>query len=125
MSQSREYSRFSQLSLGQGTMEQIFLDYLDTRSDLVIEYSTLLDHLGVDIGSCEDVYAYPISVQLRKQVGPNAQAGDVEVVYAKYLIACDGGRSTVRQQLGIQLEGERSKKHFGVMDIVPLTDFRA
>ncbi|GAB7331430.1 hypothetical protein MBLNU13_g02848t1 [Cladosporium sp. NU13] len=45
-----------------------------------------------------------------------------EIVRAKYVVGCDGGHSTVRQQLDIRLEGERTTKHFGVVDIVPLTD---
>jgi len=48
-----------------------------------------------------------------------------EIIRAKYVVGCDGGHSTVRQQLDIKLEGEKTTKHFGVVDIVPLTDFRA
>lgn len=47
-----------------------------------------------------------------------------ETVRARYVVGCDGGHSTVRQQLKMKLEGERTNKHFGVMDIVPLTNFR-
>jgi 2-polyprenyl-6-methoxyphenol hydroxylase-like FAD-dependent oxidoreductase len=47
-----------------------------------------------------------------------------EILRAKYVVGCDGGHSTVRQQLDIQLEGEKTTEHFGVVDIVPLTDFR-
>ena len=50
--------------------------------------------------------------------------GDREIVHARYVVGCDGGHSTVRQQLAFELEGEKTNKHFGVMDIVPLTNFR-
>ena len=43
---------------------------------------------------------------------------------AKYVVGCDGAHSWVRHQLNIPMEGEKTNRHFGVMDIVPLTDFR-
>lgn len=49
---------------------------------------------------------------------------DRETVHARYVVGCDGGHSTVRQQLAFELEGEKTNKHFGVMDIVPRTNFR-
>jgi len=48
-----------------------------------------------------------------------------ETVQAKYVVGCDGAHSWIRRRLKIPLEGERTNKHFGVVDIVPLTDFRA
>ena len=47
-----------------------------------------------------------------------------ENVRAKYVVGCDGAHSWVRHQLNIPMEGDSTNKHFGVMDIVPLTDFR-
>jgi 3-(3-hydroxy-phenyl)propionate hydroxylase len=37
---------------------------------------------------------------------------------ARYLVACDGGRSTVRQQLGIAMQGERLPQKWLVVDTV-------
>lgn len=48
-----------------------------------------------------------------------------EIIHAKHVDGCDGGHSTVRQQLDIKLEGEKTTKHFDIVNIVPLTDFRA
>lgn len=47
-----------------------------------------------------------------------------ETIKAKYLIGCDGAHSWTRTQLGISLEGEQTDDIWGVMDIIPLTDFR-
>jgi phenol 2-monooxygenase (NADPH) len=47
-----------------------------------------------------------------------------EIVHAKYVIGCDGGRSWTRQQIGCQLEGDSTDYIFGVVDIVPISDFR-
>ncbi len=57
------------------------------------------------------------------EVGQFAGA-DVETIKAKYLIGCDGAHSWTRTQLGLSLEGESTEHVWGVMDIVPLTNFR-
>ena len=48
----------------------------------------------------------------------------VEIIKAKYLLGCDGGHSWTRRQVGLPLEGEQSDHVWGVIDIIPLTDFR-
>ncbi|KAI9719954.1 MAG: hypothetical protein M1828_005992 [Chrysothrix sp. TS-e1954] len=50
-------------------------------------------------------------------------AGQVETVKAKYMIGCDGAHSWTRRQLGFELEGEATDFIWGVLDIVPITDF--
>ena len=47
-----------------------------------------------------------------------------EVIKAKYLLGCDGAHSWIRQQFGIPLEGSHTHNVWGVIDIIPLTDFR-
>ena len=41
-----------------------------------------------------------------------------QCVRADYLVACDGGRSTVREQLGLQLEGTQYEGRYVIVDIV-------
>jgi len=53
----------------------------------------------------------------------NAKANTEEVVHAKYMLGADGAHSWVRNQLGIKLEGESTDYIWGVLDIVPITDF--
>jgi len=53
-----------------------------------------------------------------------SRANEVETIHAKYLIGCDGAHSWTRRQLGVVMKGENSDVVWGVMDIVPLTDFR-
>ena len=50
--------------------------------------------------------------------------GNVEIIKAKYMVGCDGAHSWTRRQLGLSLEGEQSNHIWGVMDIIPLTNFR-
>jgi len=57
---------------------------------------------------------------------PQAEGVQVEVegpqgratLQAGWLVACDGGRSTVREQLGLQLEGTQYEGRYVIVDIV-------
>ena len=53
----------------------------------------------------------------------NGKANTTEVVKAKYLLGADGAHSWVRSQLGFTLQGESTDYIWGVLDIVPITDF--
>ncbi|MDP3759429.1 MAG: FAD-dependent oxidoreductase [Ramlibacter sp.] len=44
-----------------------------------------------------------------------------QTVQADWLVACDGGRSTVREQLGLQLEGTQYEGRYVIVDIVQKT----
>ena len=44
-----------------------------------------------------------------------------ETLRADWLVACDGGRSTVRDQLGLQLEGTQYEGRYVIVDIVQKT----
>jgi phenol 2-monooxygenase (NADPH) len=52
------------------------------------------------------------------------EASEQESIYARYLVGADGGHSWTRDQVGLTVEGGKRKAHFGVVDIVPITDFR-
>ncbi|KAL8785271.1 MAG: hypothetical protein Q9213_003475 [Squamulea squamosa] len=52
-----------------------------------------------------------------------AVSEDVEFIHTKYLIACDGAHSWTRRQLGLPMEGDQSEAVWGVIDIIPITDF--
>jgi len=52
-----------------------------------------------------------------------AHEGEREVLLARYVVGCDGARSTVRQSLSLPLRGESANKAWGVMDLLVVTDF--
>ena len=54
---------------------------------------------------------------------PNGKEGTSEIVHAKYMVGCEGAHSWTRRQLGFKMEGESSDIIWGVMDIIPITDF--
>ncbi|KAJ5985951.1 hypothetical protein N7522_013147 [Penicillium canescens] len=47
----------------------------------------------------------------------------VEIVKAKYLIGCDGAHSWTRKQLDIPVEGSNTDHIWGVIDVLPISDF--
>lgn len=53
----------------------------------------------------------------------NTRADQVESIKAKFLVGCDGAHSWVRRQLGFSLEGDSTDYIWGVLDIIPITDF--
>ena len=48
---------------------------------------------------------------------------DYEVIHAKYVVGSDGAHSWVRKQLNIDMEGEQTDFVWGVLDMVPITNF--
>ncbi|KAI5962906.1 hypothetical protein KGF57_001346 [Candida theae] len=48
---------------------------------------------------------------------------DFELIKAKYVLGSDGAHSWVRKQLDIEMQGESTDFIWGVVDIVPITDF--
>src|SRR6266481_9801327 len=65
--------------------------------------------------------SYPVTVRLER-IDPPHQ-GQIETVKARYVVGCDGARSTVRQSLGRALRGDSASQAWGVMDVLAVTDF--
>jgi phenol 2-monooxygenase len=53
----------------------------------------------------------------------SAHEGQIETVKARYVVGCDGARSTVRQSIGRELHGDSANHAWGVMDVLAVTDF--
>ena len=49
--------------------------------------------------------------------------GKIETVRARYVVGCDGARSTVRKSIGRELRGDSANHAWGVMDVLAVTDF--
>ena len=75
---------------------------------------------------------YPVEVTLRRVSGysgagintvEGGASGDTRVVRAKYVVGADGAKSAVRRSIGGSLAGSTSMHAWGVMDVLPVTDF--
>jgi len=49
--------------------------------------------------------------------------GSAEIIRARYVVGCDGARSTVRAEMGLALEGASARQLWGVMDVLAVTNF--
>ncbi|KAG9949740.1 phenol 2-monooxygenase, partial [Aureobasidium melanogenum] len=126
-------SRYPQVSLSQGSVEQAFLNFLERDGDSVrVERNLTPTKLYVEEARVDDHDAYPVEVHLReldkdeRAGSPDSTASEkiaAEIVRAKYVLGTDGAHSWTRKALGLQMEGDRTNKHFGVMDFVPLSNF--
>ncbi|GAA5913952.1 uncharacterized protein JCM6883_000131 [Sporobolomyces salmoneus] len=66
-----------------------------------------------------------LSASEEEKLYKSGESGPVktEIIKAKYLIACDGAHSWTRRQLGIKMIGDSINAVWGVLDLVPKTNF--
>ena len=103
--------------INQARVHELFLDVMrNSPSRLEPDYCWAVRDLTIDITASD----YPVSVVL-ENTGVNA--GDTKMVRAKYVVGCDGARSTVRKAIGGELHGDAAHQAWGVMDLLANTDF--
>jgi phenol 2-monooxygenase (NADPH) len=64
---------------------------------------------------------YPVTARFERQDA--GHEGQVEAIRARYVVGCDGARSSVRQSIGQALKGDSANHAWGVMDVLVVTDF--
>ncbi|KDQ61457.1 hypothetical protein JAAARDRAFT_150177 [Jaapia argillacea MUCL 33604] len=111
------------MTLRQGSIEDIFLNSMASKG-VEVERSTVPTHieLSTDDALLQDPQSYAVKVVLNREDVPDGMA-DKEIVHAKYVVGADGAHSWVRRTLGINMDGEQTDYIWGVLDIVPDTDF--
>ncbi|KAL4936798.1 hypothetical protein BDV06DRAFT_204272 [Aspergillus oleicola] len=130
-SQPDGLSRFEQMLLHQGEVEQIMIDYLEEKGHIKIERRKRAEKIyftdnkthpvTVETGSLRTDRISQLLQPGEKETNCDAQVK--EVIQARYVVGCDGAKSTVREQLEVPLEAKSSDSKWGVIDIVPITDF--
>lgn len=111
-----------ELALHQGAIEAIFLDSMKTRG-VEVQRSTRPTgiELSTDAAELVDPTSYPVKVTL-ECLSLDGTAHH-EVVHAKFVLGADGAHSWVRNAFGITMDGEQTDFIWGVLDMVPDTDF--
>ncbi|KAJ6109182.1 hypothetical protein N7486_001416 [Penicillium sp. IBT 16267x] len=136
-------SPYHHMLLSQGRIERFVLDSIREHSDIEVERGVLAESLEYDetLGSNNE---YPVTVTLRHSGSDNditipgdlddgewedltrqrkRSSGRKETIKAKYIIGCDGAHSWTRKQLDIPFEGASTEHIWGVIDVVPISDF--
>ncbi len=104
--------------LNQARVHDRYLEFMrNSPSRLEPNYSREL----VDLSVSQDDEKYPVTVTLKRTDAEHE--GQSEIVRARYVIGCDGARSTVRSSIGRELRGDSANQAWGVMDVLAVTDF--
>lgn len=115
-------SEFKHGIVNQARLHELLADGMaNSVTGLKPHYSRKLISLDVDDSLTQDLNAYPITAVFERV--DDAGKGICETVKARFAVGCDGGRSSVRRNLGIELQGDSANKAWGVMDILLNTDF--
>ena len=113
-------SEFPHVILNQARIHDGFLDVMrKSPAKLEPHYSRRLVDLKIDPAAGHADHA----VTARLERVDAANAGKVETVKARYVVGCDGARSTVRKSIGRELHGDSANHAWGVMDVLAVTDF--
>ncbi len=115
-------SEFTHSIVNQARLHELLLEGMkNSVTHLVPHYSRRLVELDVDPAVTQDLNAHPITATFERCDDP--QTPKTETVRARFVVGCDGARSTVRKSLSIALEGDSANKAWGVMDLLFVTDF--
>ncbi|KAI9932566.1 hypothetical protein MW887_008811 [Aspergillus wentii] len=115
-------SRFGQVLLNQGAVEQAFIEHLD-KKDIHVEWHREAESLHFSPDAGGDTQHFPVNVGVKAD-GSNAYGlEEVETIHARYLIACDGAHGWVGSQLDVQSDVASEESTWGVLDIIPITNF--
>jgi phenol 2-monooxygenase len=111
-------SEFPHVILNQARVHDFFLDIMrNAPGRLEPDYGRRLVDLAVDEGD----ESHPVTAIIGWD-DPDREGGS-ETIRARYVVGCDGARSTVRRSLGKPLHGDSANQAWGVMDILAVTDF--
>jgi phenol 2-monooxygenase len=112
-------SEFPHVILNQARVHDFYLEIMrNSPNRLEPNYSRRLVDLDM---AAEAGREWPVTVQLER-MDPGHE-GETETVHARYVVGCDGARSSVRRALGRELKGDSANQAWGVMDVLAVTDF--
>lgn len=117
--------------LNQAGINGLLIEAMQRFNGQGVDYGVTVKYIRVDTAKAKDPDAYPVAVVAEKD-------GKEVVFEAKYALvcfcsfvcgivlikqACDGAHSVIRKSLGFNMLGGSSDAVWGVMDVVPRTDF--
>jgi phenol 2-monooxygenase len=113
-------SEFPHVIVNQARMLAYLRDHME-RSAARLSPFYGLHASGVDV-RVDGSSSHPVTVTLQHMSGLQ-ETGAVSTVRARYVVGCDGSRSAIRAAIGRDLVGDATNEHWGVMDVLAVTDF--
>jgi len=115
-----DLSEMPHLIINQARVHDQFLDVMRQNPGKVEpHYQRKLLDLDVD----PEAGDYPVTARIERLVNFSQYNQVVETVKARYVVGCDGARSSVRTAIGKELVGDALNQAWGVMDVLLNTDF--
>ncbi|KAI9464683.1 FAD binding domain-containing protein [Boletus coccyginus] len=112
-----------EITLHQGAIEAIFIDSMKDHGVEVERPRQPVDiEISEDADELSSLSSYPVKVTIEHLDAVDEETRS-EIVHAKFVVGADGAHSWVRKALGIEMEGEQTDYIWGVVDIVPETNF--
>ncbi|WP_369133993.1 FAD-binding monooxygenase [Modestobacter sp. I12A-02662] len=113
-------SEFPHVIVNQARMLAYLRDSMErSPSRLRPHYGLHVTDVRVDPSGAAD---HPVTVTLEHLAGFQP-TGATSTVRARYVIGCDGSRSSTRTAIGRELTGDAMNQSWGVMDVLATTDF--
>ena len=113
-------SEMPHVILNQARVHDCYLDVMrKSPGKLEPYYSRRL--IDLDVSAAARFEDHAVTVRLERLDA--GHEGEIETVRARYVVGCDGARSTVRKSIGRELRGDSANHAWGVMDILAVTDF--
>jgi phenol 2-monooxygenase (NADPH) len=116
-------SEFPHVVLNQARVHDFYLDVMRKSPAALEPYYArrLLDLESDEAASGGNAHPYQVTARLER-LDPTHE-GQIETIKARYVVGCDGARSTVRKCIGRALHGDSANHAWGVMDVLAVTDF--
>jgi phenol 2-monooxygenase (NADPH) len=113
-------SEFPHVVINQARVHDFYLDVMrKSRAGLEPYYSRRLSDVKTDPASGDNDGRVTVNLE---RLDPSND-GQIETVKARYVVGCDGARSTVRKCIGRTLHGDSANHAWGVMDVLAVTSF--
>lgn len=111
-------SEMPHIILNQARVHDFYLETMrNSPTRLEVDYDLKLS--GLQISKIEE--SHPVNVTL--ECLNSSQDGQSKNLRARYVVGCDGARSSVRSAIGRELVGDYALQAWGVMDVLAVTDF--
>ncbi|MBD3641893.1 MAG: FAD-dependent monooxygenase [Marinobacter sp.] len=114
-----DLSEMPHLIINQARVHDQFLDVMRQGPGKIEPYYQR-KLLSLEVNPVAD---YPVTAKIDRLVNFSQYSQVIETVQAKYVVGCDGARSSVRNAIGKELVGDALNQAWGVMDVLLNTDF--